>query len=87
LKVTDADGVERSTETRVPIADSEAKGEAFLLHFCIYKFSQARELTSSDNGATLLSRLELHLQGSFQIDWQEIPFLGGKDLLPGPLWS
>jgi hypothetical protein len=41
LKVMDADGVEQfMEETRIPIVDSEAKGEAFL-HF-IYNFSQAQ---------------------------------------------
>jgi hypothetical protein len=74
LKVTDAaDGVEEQaiyTETRIPIIDSEAKGEN-VLHF-IYKFSQARELMSWNYWATLISKFELHLQGSYQIDWQEI---------------
>jgi hypothetical protein len=71
LKVTDDQGVERSTKTRVPIVNSESKGKEFL-HF-IHKFSRARKLMSWDDGpTTLISKFELHLQGSFQLDWQEI---------------
>ena len=70
LKRTDYLGVTRSTETTVPIVDSETKGEAFL-HF-LYKFSRTRELMHWINGATLLSKFELHLQGSYQDDWSEI---------------
>jgi hypothetical protein len=70
LKVTDDDGIERSTETRVPIVGSEAKREA-LLHF-ITKFTRARQLMSWNDGPTLLSKIEMHLQGSYQTDWQEI---------------
>jgi hypothetical protein len=59
LKVRDEQGVERSTETRVPVVTSESKGEEFL-NF-ISKFSRARELMSWDNGPTLISKFKLHL--------------------------
>jgi hypothetical protein len=62
--------VEQSTETRVRVVTSKSKGKKFL-NF-IPKFSKAQELMSWDNGTTLISKFELHLQGSFQLNWQEI---------------
>jgi hypothetical protein len=70
LKVADDEGIEWSAETRVPVVNPDAKGEAFL-HF-ISRFTRARQLMSWNDGPTLLSKFELHLQGSYQIDWQEI---------------
>jgi hypothetical protein len=50
--------------------DSEAKEKAFL-HF-LYKFSRAQELMFWNVGATLLSKFDLHLQGSYQVNWHKM---------------
>jgi hypothetical protein len=69
--VTDANGVERSTETRGLIINSKAKEEAVLIF--IYKFLRAREQVSWNDGSMHLFKFELHLQqGLYQIDWKEI---------------
>jgi hypothetical protein len=70
LKITDAQGITRTTQTKVPIVDSKAKEEAFL-HF-LYQFSCTPELMNWIDGATLLSKFELHLHGSYQDDWRSI---------------
>jgi hypothetical protein len=71
LKRTDDQGITRSIETStVPIVNSEVKEEAFL-HF-LYKFSRTQELMHWIDGATFLSKFQLHLQGSYQTDWNEI---------------
>jgi hypothetical protein len=67
----DANRAKQSTETRVLIIKSAAKGEAFL-HF-IYKLLQVQELMTWNDGSTPLSKFKLHLrQGCYQIYWQEI---------------
>jgi hypothetical protein len=70
LKRMDDQGITRSTETTVPVVNSATKGEEFLLF--LYKFSHARELMQWIDRATLLSKFVLHLQGSYQNDWNDI---------------
>jgi hypothetical protein len=70
LEVTDAQGITRCMEAKVPIVNSEAKEEAFL-HF-LYQFFCTQELMEWINGATLLSKFEHQLHGSYQDNWREI---------------
>jgi hypothetical protein len=71
LKRTDDQGVNTIYGDFSPtIVNSEAKEEAFL-HF-LYKFSRTRELMQWIDKATLLSKFQLHLQGCYQTDWNNI---------------
>jgi hypothetical protein len=66
----DGQGVAGSTETSVPIVNSKAKEEAFL--YFLYKFTCAPELMQWIDRRTFLSKFELHLQGSYQNDWNDL---------------
>jgi hypothetical protein len=70
LKHTDDQGIRQCMETTVPIINSKVKEEAFL-HF-LHKLSRTQELMQWIDGATLLSKFQLHLQGSYQTDWNEL---------------
>jgi hypothetical protein len=51
-----------------PISKAE---EEFFLH-SLHKFLHTGELMKWINGATIISKFEYHLQGSYQNDWREI---------------